>query len=356
MSEVKDRKSIVETAAEHHARVASGSMTAEDWQALERWIAESPEHREVFDSMGRMADGLRSLGDDSLAFDTGTAETGLERTSEEGAEQPRVVSIARRTPSWRRPRYLAMAAAVLAAILVPYLFSPQGPGVTESAVYASETGERRTVVLGDGSSMALNARSRVSAAFTVSERKLSLLEGEVFLEVVPDGEKPFRVVAGPNVVTVVGTAFDLVYRNHASRLTVYEGTVEVTPAATRGGAGRRDTVAGPVRVKQGEQLALERGSIPVPLDEDELLARAAWRDGWLHFDDRSLSELVRELAPYSDRPIVVTSQSAADLKVGGSFNVDRLDTVLTALESLLPVHVRQEDDRILIDYAGEETG
>ena len=112
-------------------------------------------------------------------------------------------------------------------------------------------------------------------------------------------------------------------------------------------------LGGTISVGQGEQLLFEKSARPMALGKESLLASAAWRDGWIHVEDSSLADLVRQLEPYSGRPIVLTSQRAAELKVGGSFNVDRLDTVLSALESLLPVHVRHEDNRVLIDYSDD---
>ena len=65
--------------------------------------------------------------------------------------------------------------------------------------------------------------------------------------------------------------------------------------------------------------------------------------------------MVRELEPYLDTPIVLTSRKVAALQVGGSFNVDNVDSMLTALESLLPIKVVRESDRILIRHESDAT-
>ena len=105
----------------------------------------------------------------------------------------------------------------------------------------------------------------------------------------------------------------------------------------------------------GQQLTLLAGATPTQLADDELSKTADWRNGLLHFERSTLAEVVRELEPYLDIPIVLTSRKVEELDVGGSLNVDDVDSMLTALESLLPIQVTRESDRIIIRHEADAT-
>lgn len=340
---------IIEEAASYHARIASGDVGAEDWAGLEEWLGRSPEHREVFASMCEMSDALGTLGAKDGSPDAEEVPPTLDRLLNEQQMVQTPMMRATRTGSWMQRRYLAMAAALLLAVLVPALFFHGGPGQTEARVYQTAIGERQSVVLEDGSTVTLDADSRIAVTWFEDKRNLAVRQGNVFLDVEPDPDRPFRVAAGAHVITVVGTSFGVNLRSTPVRLTVHTGMVEVS-ADSAADAG---SLGAPVRVGQGEALLFEKNAVPVALDQETLLNSVAWRDGWVHVEGSSLADLVRQLEPYSERPIVLTSQRVAGLRVGGSFNVDKLDSVLAALESLLPVRVRREGNQILIDHVDD---
>jgi transmembrane sensor len=170
-----------------------------------------------------------------------------------------------------------------------------------------------------------------------------LEHGEVFLDVAADTARPLSVFVGTHAITVVGTAFEVRSRNRPARITVHEGLVKVGGTAV-------DALDEPVQLRIGQQLVLEPGHMPMELSPDELENSSAWRDGWLHFDNYSLEAVVSALEPYTNKQIIIVSRRAAGLKVGGSFNVDRFDSILTALESALPIEITRHDDRIIIAH------
>ena len=71
-------------------------------------------------------------------------------------------------------------------------------------------GQQFAITLSDGSVVYLNALSsiRFPVSFGNEERRIEV-EGEVFVEVVKDAGRPFRVVTGNNTVEVKGTTFNI---------------------------------------------------------------------------------------------------------------------------------------------------
>ena len=222
-----------------------------------------------------------------------------------------------------------------------FMAANQQPPSLEYVSYETAVAERRNVALDDGSTVMLNADTRLLAAFSDSERRLSLRHGEIFVDVVADASRPFHVEVGGHIVTVTGTAFNVRFRDEPARVTVDEGSVGVVESK----AG-----AVPMQLEAGQQLILEPDATPVTLSPSDLRNSSTWRDGWLHFDDQSLDVVVRELNLYVDTRIILASRQAGELRVTGSFNVDNSDALLTALESVLPVTVSERNQHIVIDF------
>jgi transmembrane sensor len=346
MSRRADYDEIVEQAAAFHARVAASDMTPDEWRELEKWMGQDAEHRAVFESMGSMSDSLASL-----------AHRGKDQTMQAVApELTKVLADSEQIASGQdaelrnsTSRRLAIAAGLLVALVVPALYfvgQPDGPPPVTTA-YQTEIGERMNLELNDGSVLAINADSRISVTFSDLERRLILQRGEIDIEIASDTARPFHVTVGDHVATAVGTAFAVHYRDEPARITVREGRVLVVPVVS-------PQVVAPIALRGGQQLVLEPGATPVDLGAEELARSAAWRDGWLHFNGERLDHVFRVLDPYFEKPFVITDTRAAELRVGGSFNVDQTGPLLTALESLLPIAITHGGDNILVDYAQDD--
>jgi len=348
-SNVSDNnRKIIKQAAAWHARLAADDVTSQDWRDLEAWLEQDPAHRDTFESLERMSGALRSLGDDPMLQALHDSAPDIASVSEDAKIVRLRPGKARR--AWAlQPRQMALAAGVLVALIVPLLYFMGSEQVPESTNYETAVAERKAIDLEDGSSLALNADSSISVTLTDDERQVALWSGDLYLDVAAEPDRPFTVSVGDHRVTVTGTSFDVRYRDDPARVTVHEGLVRVAIAIDDPGSGHE------VELRSGQQLILAAGAVPIDLSEYELSKTAGWRDGWLHFENSTLVEVVKELEPYLDKPIVLTSRKVAELKVGGSFNVDEVDSMLTALETLLPIQVIRESDRILIRHESDAT-
>ena len=341
-----DKREIIEQAAAWHARMAADDVTPQDWEDLRAWLEQHPAHRDTFESLERMSGALRSLGDEPMLQALHDSAPNIAAMSGDAEIVPFRPGKARRT--WAlQPRQMAIAASVLVALIVPLLYFMGDEQTTEATDYETVVAERKSIDLEDGTSLTLNADSKVTVTVSEDERNVSLWRGDVFLDVAAETDRAFTVSVGDHRVIVVGTAFDIRYRDDPARVTVYEGQVRVVLAVEEQGPDSE------VALSAGQQLILTAGAVPTKLGEDELEKSADWRNGWLHFEDSTLAEVVRELKPYLDKPIVLTSRRVGELAVGGSFNVDDVDSMLTALETLLPIIVIRESDRVLIRHEAD---
>lgn len=229
----------------------------------------------------------------------------------------------RKTAYWRPA--MAAAAALVCALLANNLGTTPTPLRQQ---IASQDGQPRTVTLPDGTRLNLNAHTRLRIEFDGERRLVHLDQGQVFLDVAPDKERPLYVDAGTARVRVVGTAFDLRRGQQELVLSVEHGLVAFeTPGE------RREALLLGARERAVYNLA--RGDLTrQTLSEGEV---ADWRSGHVSFRNRELASLVDEMSLYRPAAVLLADPALAKYRVSGNLDVNDPDALLNALPALLPV-------------------
>jgi transmembrane sensor len=211
-------------------------------------------------------------------------------------------------------------------------------------LYRTQVGERRVVLLADGSRVRLNTGSTVEVALKKDRRLVRLVRGEALFEVAHDKARPFLVDAGSAQLRAVGTAFNVRIRENVVELTVTEGVVAVAETSD---AVRR--TAAP-HIAAGDGAIIRPGAVaPTALDGQVLRQRTAWQDGVIEFEGETLPQAVDEFNRYRAQPIILGDARLANIRVGGRFEVDEADKFLTALTSSFPVDaIKSPDGSVLL--------
>ena len=167
---------------------------------------------------------------------------------------------------------LSAAAVILYTVfLYPEMTSPI-PGIHKNRLNTMEVpaGATATLHLPDGSLAMLNSGTKVvyPSSFDKTERTI-FVDGEVWLEVVPDRERPFTVSADGFDVRVHGTKFNVNTRSGSKSVVLAEGAVEVS---SKGGSG--------VMLAPGQMASVDDGLISVSevLTEDY----TSWTKGYIN--------------------------------------------------------------------------
>jgi transmembrane sensor len=224
------------------------------------------------------------------------------------------------------------AVAVTFAVLHP----EQKP--LQPDVYATAKGERRDIVLSDGTKIALNTASSVTVSMQPQRREITLAQGEAAFTVTHDANRPFVVHVGDRVLTDLGTDFEVLRQNGTITVTVREGLVGVQ----RAGDGQRDLKLGP-----GMRLDHREGSpdsMVLVANTDEAFA---WRAGRLIYRDRPLSEVAADLDRYGQDQVRVQGP-AAGLRFSGVLTIDNQPAMVQRLTDLLPVSSSRKDGVIIL--------
>lgn len=247
------------------------------------------------------------------------------------------VALVRRQPRYWRPA-LSAAAALLCALLVGNLGAPASGYQQHLATHSHGA---QTLELPDGSRLSVNANTRLRIDFDSERRMIHLDQGQLYIDVAPDKERPLFVDAGAAKVRVVGTGFDLRRGQHETVLSVAHGMVALdTP-----GEDRDPAMLG---ARQRATYDLARGSLSWQTLSDQEVAD--WRNGHVSFRNRELASLVDELSLYRPQAVVLADAALAGYKVSGNLDINDPDALLNALPALLPVKtVALADGRLRIE-------
>src|SRR5262249_24675475 len=141
-------------------------------------------------------------------------------------ELPRRTSTATYLPERRfnrRPFIVAFATVLLAALGVAWFVS------ASPEEFHTRFGERRSILLSDGSRIGLNTESRIHVRLSNNRRLVELDTGEALFQVAHDSRRPFEVKVGKVLLRAVGTEFNVDLRASRTTVTVLEGRVLATP-------------------------------------------------------------------------------------------------------------------------------
>ncbi|MDR2916226.1 MAG: FecR family protein [Tannerella sp.] len=149
-------------------------------------------------------------------------------------------------------------------------------------------GKRSFVTLADGTQMWVNAGSTViyPANFTSNKREI-YVEGEIYLDVTPDKNKPFIVKTQDMNIQVLGTQFNVsAYKeDEMHHIILVEGKVEVIlPDKSK------------QAMQPNQQLIHKDNNWNV--HEVTNLDHLAWRYGYYQYKDQTIAEIVKNLNKY----------------------------------------------------------
>jgi transmembrane sensor len=320
-----EHDTLPSTASEWLVRMESGTVTDAERLRFAEWLSSDPSHLEAYRKAERFWHGLDQMNpDDIRQFD--------HYLTEDAPTTPR-----RHSRPWQR--VTAMAASLLLVtgigLWITTAWLPLGD-------YRTAVGEQRTVSLADGSIVQLNTDTALSVSMTEQGRRLRLHRGEAFFTVAPDAARPFEVEAGSGTIRALGTAFNV--RTGPDRT-----TVTVTEHSIRLRMGKETSAD----VHAGERLQYRSNGGIDQVEEADVDRTLAWRHHRLIFENQPLPEVLAEVARYrSGRLVILRDESLNTLPVTGSFDTERLDHLLPAIEESLPVRIVTFADRVILLYRG----
>lgn len=316
---------IADNIARWIARRQAGELNPEEIRQFDDWLAESKERRETYLEY-----------QNSLALVDAAADEILAREFEREIEEEFAASHKhRRSLVWP-----AIAASIILAVAVSVVFFNLNLSPKNAQQFATAVGERRDVVLDDGSSARMNTDSLVEVAYTRNRRNVNLKHGEAYFEVRHDTSRPFIVDAPGGEIKVTGTSFNVRIQNSNMEVSTISGTVLVTP----------DGKTTPVTLKAGDRLKILKDGV-VQASRFDRNSALAWLHGKAVYKNAPLRDVVADLNRYFSKPIVLSDELPNELPVTGEFNIYDQSAVVDALTVAFDLDAHVTPQSILLSPA-----
>jgi transmembrane sensor len=335
------RMSIADEAAEWFVANREGIPDPAQRSTFAAWLKTSPVHVEEYLGVTLLAQELRAAADPEVSLETLLAQartapeadvyrigTGVDRAAERT-----------RSPAWR---FVAAAAATLAAVVVGSLFWPADR--VSMTQYSTRRGEQITQRLADNSVLHLDTDSAVTVRYSRAQRLVEVRHGQVLFEVAHEAGRAFRVIAGPADVVAIGTRFDVYLQHDSTLVTVLEGqiTVALAPGQPDASAGRT------VLVRAGEQVRVATGELPTQAAPAQPGRSTAWLRRQIVFEQEPLGSVAAEFSRYSPTPIEIETPALRALVISGTFSADDTESFIAFLRTLEGVRVEVTSTRVRV--------
>ncbi len=304
---------ITEAAAQWCMRVHEPDCTDREREAFAVWLNADPLHAFEYEAM----------------LDIWDVSEHLPPSVPAGAPVIQLHQAARRS-GWQK--WAVAAAITLLAVPVGAYSGWQLGWVPSSYERLQADNQLKTVTLADGSEVELNLGTQLSFANYKDQRRVTLNKGEAFFKVSHDVTHPFVVRAGEGQVRVTGTQFNVWTYEDQVKVTLLEGSVLVTSNKRLSGEG--------LRLEPGMQARYKAGDYAPQINQTYVSAQdLAWRNGKLVLDNLSLSDALPLINRYLDTPLVLADSATGKLRIGGVFNTQDIDRLVTSLPKVLPVYL-----------------
>jgi ferric-dicitrate binding protein FerR (iron transport regulator) len=194
-------------------------------------------------------------------------------------------------------------------LVMPHIYKTSAP---EYAILKTPDGKDYTMHLSDGTEVQLNAATtmRFPLSFTGNKREV-FINGEAFLKVSPNKDKPFIVHLPHSTVLVLGTEFNVnTYKEE--RIALVTGALKVNG----------------MLLKPGQEAV---ASVIHTFDETEVLS---WRNGKFVFNNTTLEEVCKIIPRIYGISVELDNKTIADKRFSGVIDKNKpIEHVLEALKA-----------------------
>jgi transmembrane sensor len=349
---------VAEEAGQWDARLRSPDCTSADRARFAEWRDASPQHREAFE---RLQTVLTALRRNLVRAEVRAIRDEALRAERSNSPRKRVFAVAAAITT------LGVATALWTTLPGRFQRAPLSEslamtesllGLQRSNIYETDVGQRSISTLQDGSSVELDAGTRVKVVLSERARNVELVYGQALFHVAHDAKRPFIVRAADRQITALGTQFDVRLDGSSVRVTLIEGKVKVSGETSQNAAylmpgqqliaripGSHGKMAGNFATTSSP------GSRDFTTSDGDALVRdvdigkvTGWRDGRIFLEDLSLAEAVAEMNRHSPVQISVVDPEIAGLRVNGMFRAGEPQAFVAALEQYFPIVARNYSD------------
>ncbi len=308
------RAAMAEQAAEWLLRLEEQAQDPAVAAEFQQWLARDPAHAVTIHHMQGMVATLTGLRPQS-----GVAHQAIQA----GIQQA------------KRRKQLKRGASVLSLLLVLALPArvvlENYPLSYWLADMHTATAEWQSAQLSDHSQITMNGHTAVDIDFSAHGRTLTLLQGEILVDVAKDASRPFVVKTEHGSITALGTRFVVSRHAQATEILMLESKVNIKTAAQ----------AVQAVVKQGERISFTPYGTGALRSIDPDSINDAWKLHQLVVQNQPLSDVLATLARHHKGYLRFDAEALSQYQVSAVLPLDETERALTLLAESFPIELQQ---------------
>lgn len=213
----------------------------------------------------------------------------------------------------------------------------------------AKVGEKKTLTLSDGTTIQLNADSRITfpEKFSKTEREV-FLTGEAFFEVREDSSRRFVVHTGELTTTVLGTSFNI--KNYAEDV---KTDISLASGKLKVESSDSSSALKSYILRPGEAAVLDKREKSFSKMRFDARVKYGWIDGILVFRDTNIDETFKKIERWYGVTIEIENYDDSvnpQWKYRGIFQDESLENVLKGISYVKDFTYEIENERIKIIF------
>ena len=306
------------------------------------WMQQNPDKAEYFHKAKAIVNSFQYSGDEKIDDSRLISiREKLLKTEVSPTENFAHPESAATTFNWNKYKWIAAASVILLLVLggLSWTYLNTNTDVDANWVTVStDRGERRNVMLPDGSSVILDSNSSLEYLTDFDQGRKVNLKGRAFFEVKKQNGETFEVSSEEFAVNVLGTSFDMNTDKERGNghVALVTGKVNVTMKSEEVSLLPYDAAYINLESKQ-----LSKGSF----DEDQILG---WRQNILKFKDESYKIVFERLSNWYGVEFIYDEN--LDLKglYSATYRDQKLDDVLQGLSYASDLKFQIKSDLVYV--------
>lgn len=218
----------------------------------------------------------------------------------------------------------------------------------QAKVFTTQSGERKKIMLPDGTTVLLNAKSSLSIGKEFNDKLREVnLKGEAYFDVVHNKNKPFKVHTHDFNINVLGTAFNVkAYPDEiTSEATLIRGLITMEAVNGNGGTITLKPSQKVTFYKELVPEAKQKVLKPIPahpeitinhytLIKDSTIVETAWTQNRIEIYDQDFDEIKGVLEKWYNIEIKFANPEIEKYRFTATFSRETLDQALKALQDV----------------------
>ncbi|KAA8730828.1 DUF4974 domain-containing protein [Acinetobacter qingfengensis] len=283
-------------------------------QQFEDWKKSHPEHLHYFEELNLFNEEIQKISQ-KHALKSQTVKQTFQAVEQ---DKLHILSLFKKT-------ILAITAVSFSA----YIFYSYFPMQYYTADYKTGIAETRSFTLSDGSKITLSAKSAIKLDFSATQRRIELIQGDLYIDVAKDTGRPLIVQTPQANFKALGTQFIVNRYPTSSTLSMLHSKVQVT---TNQALQPHSEV-----VSEGEKIQVNQQGLGKIETINPVSIQMAWQKHQIVADELPLSDLLTRLNAYYNRYIIFDHSRLSHIKVTGVINTNQdLDATLRLLKTQYP--------------------